>query len=126
MIIGIGNDIVEVERIERAAVRTESFLNKLLTEEERERVAKDDKIRFESIAGIFAAKEAVSKALGTGFVTFELRDIEVRKDERGKPWIKLYGGALVLSQQLGVTHLHISISHTKAYATAFAIVEKGN
>lgn len=126
MIIGIGNDIVEVKRIKRATERTESFVDKLLTAEEKERVIKVDKIKFESIAGIFAAKEAVSKALGTGFVAFELRDIEVRKDKNGKPWVKLYGGALELCNQLGATHIHLTISHTKEYATAVAILEKGN
>lgn len=125
MIIGIGNDIVEIERIEKGIERSKRFLDKLLTPVERERVERGEVLSYESIAGIFAAKEAVSKALGTGFVTFELRDIEVLKDEKGKPFIKLYGGALALAEKMGMTGIHISISHCKAYATAFAVAERG-
>lgn len=124
MIVGIGNDIVEIERIERASSRTKCFLEKLLTPIESARVIKETKPNIESIAGIFAAKEAVSKALGTGFVTFGLKDIEVQKDEKGKPSIKLYGGAECIAKEMGITHIHISISHSKTYATAVAIAEK--
>lgn len=124
MIVGIGNDIVEIERIEQAVLRTRTFLDKLLTPIEKERVIRGDKLLVESIAGIFAAKEAVSKALGTGFVTFEVKDIEVLKDEKGKPTIKLYGGAKALAIEMEITDIHVSISHSKRYATAVAIAEK--
>lgn len=124
MIVGIGNDIVEIERVKKAASRTSSFLDKLLTPLEKESVTKGNGFKMESIAGIFAAKEAVSKALGTGFVTFSLRDIEIFKDEKGKPNIKLYGGAEVIAKEMGVTQVHVSISHSKSYATAIAIAEK--
>ncbi|MEF9958578.1 MAG: holo-ACP synthase [Niameybacter sp.] len=126
MIVGIGNDIVEVERIKKVALRTPAFLEKLLTINEKTRLVTGDKLQFESIAGVFAAKEAVSKALGTGFVNFEVKDIEVTKDTKGKPEIQLHGGALILARELGITHIHLSISHTKDYATAFVIAEKGN
>ena len=124
MIVGIGNDIVEIERIKMASSRTKTFLDKLLTCVESSRVIKDSKPNMESVAGIFAAKEAVSKALGTGFVTFGLKDIEVLKDEKGKPSVKLYGGAELIAKEMDITHIHVSISHSKTYATAIAIAEK--
>lgn len=124
MIVGIGNDIVEIERIQKGVERSARFLDKLLTPLEKERVIIGDKLSYESIAGLFAAKEAVSKALGTGFVTFKLTDIEVLKDEKGKPFIKLYGGADVLAREIGAETVHISISHSQRYATAFAIAER--
>ena len=115
MIIGIGNDIIEIERIQRAVERTTRFLDKLLTPVEQERMHKANKLSYESIAGLFAAKEAVSKALGTGFVTFEMTD-----------FVKLYKGARVRADELGVNQIHVSISHCQFYATAFAIIERGN
>ena len=126
MIIGIVNDIIEIERIQRAVERTTRFLDKLLTPVEQERLHKANKLSYESIAGLFAAKEAVSKALGTGFVTFEMTDIEILKDEKGKPFVKLYKGARVRADELGVNQIHVSISHCQSYATAFAITERGN
>lgn len=126
MIVGIGNDIVEIERIQKGIERSPRFLDKLLTLAERERVVVGEYYAYESIAGLFAAKEAVSKALGTGFVTFETRDIEVLKDEKGKPFIKLYGGARAIAKELEISSVHVSISHTKTYATAFAVAERGN
>ncbi|MBU3812210.1 MAG: holo-ACP synthase [Candidatus Niameybacter stercoravium] len=126
MIIGIGNDIIEIKRIQRAVERTTRFLNKLLTPLEQERVQKANEPSYESIAGLFAAKEAVSKALGTGFVTFEMTDIEILKDEKGKPFVKLYNGARVRADEIGADGIHISISHCQTYATAFAIIERGS
>lgn len=126
MIIGIGTDIIEIERVKKAAERTRRFLDKLLTPVERKNMYKGDKYAYTSIAGVFAAKEAVSKALGTGFVTFEMTDIEILKDEKGKPLVKLYNGAKVRADELGIHQIHVSISHCRAYATAFAITERGN
>ena len=124
MIVGIGTDIIEIERIQKASERTSRFLDKLLTPVERKSIDQGNKCAYASIAGIFAAKEAVSKALGTGFVTFEMTDIEILKDEKGKPLVKLYNGAKVRADELGVHQIHVSISHCHAYATAFAITEK--
>lgn len=126
MIVGIGNDIVEIERIQKGVDRSPRFLDKLLTSLEKERVTIGEGYAYESIAGLFAAKEAVSKALGTGFVTFETRDIEVLKDEKGKPFIKLYGKALAVAKELGISCIHVSISHSQSYATAFAVAERGD
>ena len=84
MIIGIGTDIVEIDRIEKAVHRTNRFMDKIYTEHEQEYYKINHK-KIESLAGFFAAKEAVSKALGTGFRSFEVRDIEIIPNEIGKP-----------------------------------------
>lgn len=124
MIVGIGTDIIEIDRIKKAVGRTGRFLDKLLTPLERKNIDQGNKYAYASIAGIFAAKEAVSKALGTGFVTFEMKDIEILKDEKGKPLVNLYNGAKVRANELGIHQIHVTISHCHAYATAFVITEK--
>ena len=122
MILGIGTDIIEINRIEKALDRTESFKDKLLSREEKEYFFKKGN-RTESIAGNFAAKEAISKALGTGVRNFEMNEIEVLRDELGKPYVRLLGNAKQIARQKGVTHIHISISHCKEYAVAYAMIE---
>ena len=88
MIIGIGTDIIEIERIEIAVKRTKGFINKLFTENEIN-IFESRGFKSEVIAGNFAAKEAVSKALGTGFRGFGVKDIEILRDELGKPVVNL-------------------------------------
>lgn len=124
MIVGIGTDIIEIERIKRAVERTSRFVDKLLTPRERENIKGGNKSAYASIAGIFAAKEAMSKALGTGFVSFEMVDIEILKDQKGKPFVKLYNGAKIRADELGIQQIHVTISHCNTYATAFVIIEK--
>ena len=74
-------------------------------------------------AGNFAVKEAVAKVFGTGFRTFMPGDIEVLRDELGKPHVKLYGGAKELAQTMGIVRIHVSITNTKEYVVAFAVGE---
>lgn len=124
MVVGIGTDIIEIERIKRAVERTSRFVDKLLTPRERKNIKEGNKSAYASIAGIFAAKEAVSKALGTGFVSFEMVDIEILKDQKGKPFVKLYNGARIRADELGIQQIHVTISHCNTYATAFVITEK--
>jgi len=121
MIIGIGTDIIEVDRIEKAILSV-GFMEKVYTKNEQEQYRLKHK-RAETLAGFFAAKEAVSKALGTGFRKFGLKDIEIIPDALGKPEVFLYGNAEVLRSQLGISRIQVSISHCKEYATAFAIAE---
>lgn len=121
MIIGIGTDIIEVDRIEKAIVRA-GFMERVYTKNEQEHYRLKHE-RAETLAGFFAAKEAVSKALGTGFRKFGLKDIEIIPDVLGKPEVFLYGNAEVLRCQLGISQILVSISHCKEYATAFAIAE---
>lgn len=118
MIIGIGTDLIEVERVKKACEK-EAFLSRVYTEEER-RQAKKNILR---LAGDFAVKEAVSKALGTGFRSFGPACIEVQRDELGKPEVRLYGEAQVLALQLGIRRFHVSITNTADYAQAFVVGE---
>lgn len=119
MVLGIGNDIVKVARIKSSIDQYQDrFLNRVFTASEQEYclARKEAALHF---AGRFAAKEAVAKALGTGFsggITW--LDIEVVNDEKGKPYLVLSSKLLAL---FGNPRLSISISHCDEYATAFAI-----
>lgn len=122
VIIGVGTDIIEIKRIEKALKTNPRFKEKLFTESERLYFNKIHN-REESIAGSFAAKEAVSKALGTGFRAFEMKDIEIKRNELGKPYVELQGVAKQLGEKLGLEHIQLSISHCKEYAVAFVVIE---
>lgn len=122
MIKGIGTDIIEIERIKKAFERTPHFLGKVFTPNEEIYFQKIN-FRAESIAGNFAAKEAVSKALGTGFRTFAPKDIEIVRDALGKPLVQLYNGAEAIKKARNISQIHLSISHCKIYAIAFATLE---
>lgn len=118
MIVGIGTDLTEIARIEKACGK-QSFLSRIYTEEEC-RLAGGSISR---LAGNFAVKEAVSKALGTGFRAFMPIDIEVLRDKLGKPYVNLYGGAKERAREMGVEKIHVSITNTEEYAQAFAVAE---
>lgn len=124
MIIGIGTDVIEIERIKKAIQKTDTFFEKIYTTREKAYYREKYK-RVETLAGLFAAKEAISKALGTGFRGFSASDIEIIPNELGKPEAYLYGEAKVIANRLEICKIHVSISHCKAYATAFAIAEGG-
>ena len=121
-IIGIGTDIVETLRIAQMIERHgELFLLRVFTPYEVE-YCSARKAATQHYAGRWAAKEAVLKALGTGWsrgITW--RDVEVRNEIGGKPLIVLDGGALDVSRRLGSEQMLISISHCRAYATAYAL-----
>ena len=121
MIIGIGTDIIEIERIENAVKRTEGFLNKLFTENEI-KIFEKRNFKSEVIAGNFAAKEAVSKAVGTGFRNFGVKDIEILRDKLGKPLVNLSDKVYDVLGRNDI-NIHISISHSKTNAIAYAIME---
>ncbi|NLY44149.1 MAG: holo-ACP synthase [Clostridiaceae bacterium] len=123
MIIGTGIDIVEIDRISRVIKKNDYFVTRFFSEAEQQ-YFKQRNNRAEVIAGNFAAKEAFSKAVGTGFRMFELRNIEVLRDPLGKPYINTYEGARELIKKLGIDMLHVSISHSRNYAIASVIVEK--
>lgn len=120
MIIGIGTDIIETERVVKACGRN-AFLEKVYTERERELIAEKKR----SAAGNFAVKEAVSKVFGTGFSRIRPNEIEVLRDGRGKPFVVLHGRAAELAQRLGIERIHVSISDTDTLTTAFAVGEGG-
>ncbi len=113
----IGVDIVKIERI-AAASKKENFLNGVFTEKEIKRY-KDTGCKPETLAGFFAAKEAVSKALGTGFRGFAPKDIEVYNELSGAPKVNLFNGA---KTALADKEVSISISHDGEYAVAAAII----
>lgn len=122
MILGIGTDIIEIDRIKAAIDRTPSFLKKAFTEKELE-LFRSKGMRAETIAGNFAAKEAVSKALGTGFRGYSLKDFEILRDDLGKPIVNISKKA---KEKFGHEEMkiNISISHNQSSAVAFVIVEE--
>lgn len=122
MIAGIGTDIVEIERINKAVKRNSNFLNKIFTDKELE-YFKHRNFKGETIAGGFAGKEAVAKAFGTGFRNFNIKDIEILRDDFGKPIVYINGKAKELLKVYGSYKIHISISHSKENAIAYALME---
>lgn len=122
MIIGIGTDIIEIHRIEKALENREAFLKKLFTKNEIENFERR-KFRPEFIAGKFAAKEAVAKALGTGFREFQFKDIIVENNTLGKPIVSLKGKAELIASRNGDYRIHLSISHSCTHAIAYAVLE---
>lgn len=123
--VGLGVDIVDIARMRRILERTPSFARKVYSDEERAYCL--DKATPEvHFATRFAAKEAVVKALGTGFSEgIGVRDIEVRRTSKGRPYVVLSGRAKEVARELGVRELPISLSytHTEAVACAMAITE---
>lgn len=120
MIIGVGCDIIEISRIEKAMER-ENFLTHCFTDREIEYFNSKHN-PTQSIAAGFAAKEAVSKALGTGISGFSLTDIEILHHENGKPYVNLTGGAARIADNLG-GKVSISMSHSKDIAMAYAVLD---
>ena len=121
MIVGIGNDIIEIERIEKA-ISKEGFKNKVYTQRELENIEKRGD-RVETYAGIFSAKEAISKAIGTGVREFSLTDLEILNDDLGKPYVVVSEKLdKILKTKKEDYQIEISISHSKEYATAMAII----
>ncbi len=118
MIIGVGTDLIEIERVGKACEK-QAFLSRVYTEEECRKFGGN----AAKLAGNFAVKEAVAKALGTGFRSFLPGDIEVLRDDKGKPFVNLLGGARDMAKELGIQTIHVSITNTKEYASAVAVAE---
>ena len=121
-VIGIGTDIVECLRIAKMIERHgELFLRRVYTPREVG-YCSSRKAATQHYAGRWAAKEAVLKAIGTGWARgISWQDIEVRNDISGKPTIALAGGARRVCEELGIAEMHISISHCRSHATAYAL-----
>ncbi len=124
-IVGLGTDIAEIDRFEKSLSKLgEAFAKRILTEPELVTFhATKQQSRF--LAKRFAAKEAASKALGTGIakgVTFH--DFIVSNDANGKPVLSLHNQALAYATSEGVTHIHLSISDERHYAVATVIFER--
>lgn len=123
-IAGLGVDIVEIDRMREALRRHPRIRERLFSEEERAYCDARNKPEIH-YAMRFAAKEAVLKALGTGFSGMTFRDVEVVRDERGRPVPRLSGRAAEVAEAAGVVEMHLSLSftHTNAVASAMAITE---
>lgn len=121
-IVGIGTDIVECLRIAKMIERHgEKFINRVYTPHEIEYCSKRG-AATQHYSGRWAAKEAVLKAMGTGWVQgIAWRDVEVRNDAKGRPIIRLAGGARDVCEKLEISQMHISISHCRSHATAYAL-----
>lgn len=122
-IFGIGTDIIEIERIEKAIAKNEKFISRFFTEREID-YFKQKSLKPNTIAGNFCAKEAISKALGTGVRQFNLKDIEVLRDGLGKPVVNTHGRLKELCLKLEITEIMVSISHSRNYAVANCIITK--
>ncbi|MDP5253958.1 MULTISPECIES: holo-ACP synthase [unclassified Vibrio] len=123
-IIGLGNDIVEIERIEKALGKLGvRFAERILHPDERARYV-SSKTPHRYLAKRFAAKEAAAKALGTGIAKgVGFHDFIVDNDSAGKPFLTLVGQAHVLANQLGYRTTHLSLSDERHYALANVIIE---
>jgi holo-[acyl-carrier protein] synthase len=121
-ILGIGTDVVEVLRIAQMIERHgELFIQRVYTPFEID-YCNARKAATQHFAGRWAAKEAILKALGTGWARgISWTDMEVRNDEAGRPSVRLGGGAREVCEKLGITDMLITLSHCRTHATAFAI-----
>lgn len=118
--IGIGTDLVDVDRFRDSLARTPALRTKLFTDAERtyaER-ANDPTQRF---AARFAAKEAVMKAMGVGIGEVAMADIEVHRAESGQPSVVLHGTAAELAESMGVSRWLLTMTHTDTMAQAIAV-----
>ena len=116
--LSVGVDMIEISRIERAAARHGArFYQRFFTVQEQEYCAG----QAGRLAGRFAVKEAVAKALGTGIGDVRWTEIEVLCNERGKPELVLHDQARDLATSLGLTNWSISLSHTASHAIGFAV-----
>jgi holo-[acyl-carrier protein] synthase len=117
-LVVVGVDIIEIARIQRSlADFGERFLRRIYTDRERERYA----ARISELAARFAAKEATSKALGTGIRGIRWREMEILANRRGKPVLVLHGAAANRAAALGLTAFDVSLTHSPTEAMAFVV-----
>ncbi len=120
--IGIGVDVVEIERFRRSLERTPSMRDRLFTASELEYVApKADPVP--SLAARFAAREAVMKSLGLGLGAFGFHEVWVERATSGLPLLRVTGRALELADIAGVARWHISLTHSDSVAIAYVVAE---
>ena len=113
-----GIDLIEIERISSAIARHgERFLNRIYTARE----IKDCSGRTESLAARFAAKEATSKALNTGFGKIAWNDVEIQREESGAPKLVLYGKAKKIAEEKNLNLWSVSLSHSHEFAIAMVV-----
>jgi len=116
MIVGIGIDVVDIARFGDTLRRTPRLGDRLFTDDERD-------LPIASLAARFAAKEALAKALGAP-VGLHWRDACIRKDPEGRPYLETTGTVAARAAELGVEHLHLSLSHDAGIASAVVVAER--
>jgi holo-[acyl-carrier protein] synthase len=120
-LLGVGTDLVEVDRFRVALDRRgERLVTRLFSDAERA-YAFGHREPVPRLAARFGAKEAVMKALGVGLWRFKLRDVEVAREPSGRPTVVLHGAAATLAAERGVRAWHLSLTHTDTMAMAFAV-----
>lgn len=118
MKLATGVDLIEIARIEEVVARHgKHYLERVFTPAELDHCGK----RAESLAGRWAAKEAVAKALGTGIGDITWKEIEILGDEQNAPTLTLHGMAQSRAKELGLTTWSVSISHSLSHSVAFAV-----
>ncbi len=122
MIIGIGLDICQISRMEEN-LRNAHFLLRFFSEEERDYIAERGKLAASSLAAMFAAKEALVKAMGTGFQSTNLDEIAILHDACGAPYYDLRGAIRQSAEQKNVKHTFLSITHEAGLAAAMCVLE---
>jgi len=122
VIIGIGVDIIELDRV-RKAVEREAFIQKVYTAAEIDYCQSRGRSSVQSFAGRFAAKEAILKAFGTGLRNGSMQDIEIVNDELGCPKVHLSGWFEGFAREKSVKKIWVSISHSKDSAVAQCVIE---
>ena len=122
MIVGIGVDVVEIDRFHAIASRTPGFAERVLTDAERHHRDGSPRARA-SLAARWAAKEAVAKALGAP-AGMHWHDCEVSVDDAGRPHLTLRGSVLAVAESLGITHWHVSLTHDGGVAMAYVVAER--
>jgi len=129
VIVGVGIDLVEVARIQRALENSKTGLrlrNRIFTEKEIQYCEGKHQGKYQSYAGRFAAKEAVMKALGRGWGSqVAWLGIEILPGPGGKPEVRLSNKTSAFADQLGITQCALSITHTESYAMATVVAAQG-
>ena len=123
MISGIGCDLSAIARWDDEEMRSR-IMTRWFDPRERDYVAGRGKMAAASAAGIFAAKEALAKALGCGIGPVRLEEVAVLHTPQGAPYYELRGASLALCREMGIRRLHLSISHDGGQAMAFCVAEK--
>jgi len=119
MLLRTGVDLIEISRIEEVVSRHgKHYLERIYTPAELEQCGK----RAESLAGRFAAKEAVAKALGSGIGDVSWKEIEVLGDEQNAPVLTLHGAAEKMAKEIGLTTWSVSISHSQSHSVALVVM----
>jgi len=125
MIYGIGNDVIEVERIRNSIQKSSAFVTKIFSKNEIEYCESKGNSKYQSYSARFAAKEAFMKALGTGWRNgIKFSDIEILNDELGKPYVNLLGTTKQVTDEHNFIAVLVTLSHIKEYAIANILIEK--